>query len=242
MNRRCHKEAELKTRIRTGLGIDVGDVTCHIVDEPGMAAVMGTAGWSRNDARGVIGFQVGRKIHVLDSTPWTVLHELVHTSGVNADRLNRFVAEGLTECIAGALSRGTDEHQPTYPEATAWVKGTLLPKLKTDALTLGREIARASNPPRYLAERLAGVDSTLDARRLERELQPQLEARPQLGSRAALGKRTRRCALGHCPVAIGGTGRVVRHAATDDRVEKVFAVLAVVTVVLGVSVAAKRRA
>jgi hypothetical protein len=67
------------------------------------ALVAGSAGWGRNDANGVVGFQLGQDVYVLDGAPWTTLHELVHRAGINADRLNRFVAEGLTALLRHKL-------------------------------------------------------------------------------------------------------------------------------------------
>ena len=143
MIKKCHKQDIFVDRIQRALGVSMGNVSCKIVDQGGMAQVMEGAGWSRNDANGVVGFQVGKEVFVLNSAPWTVLHELVHRAGVNSDRLNRFVAEGLTEAIAAELKASPDEHRPTYPAEVIWVKGKLLPALGMTAVQLGRVIAQS---------------------------------------------------------------------------------------------------
>lgn len=177
--RRCHKQDEFVRRIEGALGVSVRPVACHIVNNDGMQSVMARAGWSKNDASGVVGFQVGRDVYVLDSAPWTVLHELVHRSGVNADRLNRFVAEGLTEAIAEELRTSPDEHRPTYPEETGWVKGTLLPRLGMSAVQLGAIIAQSSDPPTTLADlMLRARPGSVSRSQLVGELRPQVHERP----------------------------------------------------------------
>jgi hypothetical protein len=171
--RRCHKEEELKARIEQAMGIDLGAVKCHIVDQPGMTKVMGKSGWSRNQTFGVVGFQVDSNVYVLNSAPWTVLHELIHKSGVNADRLSRYVAEGLTEAIAVELRKAPDEHRPTYPAETKWVQEKLLPRLGMSAVQLGTILAKAKNAPKTLARLMVQVRPELKERELVRELQPQ---------------------------------------------------------------------
>lgn len=171
--RPCYKQPEFTARIKARLGVDLGDVACHIVNEDGMASVMGRAGWSRNDAGGVVGFQLGRDVYVLEGANWTTLHELVHRSGINADRLNRFVAEGLTEAIAEALKTSPDEHRPTYPREVQWIKGVLLPTLRMDAVSLGRVLAKASDAPATLAKLIAQAKPGTDEAALRRELAPQ---------------------------------------------------------------------
>ena len=187
--RPCHKQDIFIDRIQRSLGVEIRDVSCHIVNENGMASVMRRSGWSANETVGVVGFQVGRDVFVLDSTPWTVLHELVHRSGINGDRLNRFVAEGLTEAIARELKQSPDEHQPTYPTETKWVQQTLLPLLGMTAVQLGRELVRSSSPPDRLAELVAAKKPGVDKNKLRHDLRPQHPDRPSLNRRAC-GCRT----------------------------------------------------
>lgn len=171
--RPCYKQTEFAARIKSALGVDLGEVSCHIVNEEGMAGAMGKAGWSRNDAGGVVGFQLGKDVFVLEGAHWTTLHELIHRSGINADRLNRFVAEGLTEAIAEALKSSPDEHRPTYPREVAWIKGTLLPALQMDAVALGRILVKSTNPPATLAALMAKAKPGTDEASLRRQLSPQ---------------------------------------------------------------------
>ena len=178
MQRKCHKQDEFVDRIQRALGVSMGPVSCIIVDQDGMAKAMSRAGWSRNDSQGVVGFQVGKEVFVLDSAPWTVLHELIHRAGVNSDRLSRFVAEGLTEAIARELKQSPDEHKPTYPTETRWVQTVLLPRLKMSAVQLGRVIAGSKNPPRDLARMMVKVSTTATERELVRKLQPQRSEEP----------------------------------------------------------------
>ena len=184
----CHKEHEFTVRIQAALGADLTGTHCHVIDTNEMSSVMRKSGWAKGETQGVIGFQVGDNVYVLNSTPWTVLHEMIHKAGVNADRLNRYLAEGLTEAIAKQMKRSQDEHRPTYPQETAWVEKTLLPKLRMSAVQLGREIVKASDPPAMLAAMLAAVDSTVDEAKLRRELQPQ---RPDQPSFNKIGSATR---------------------------------------------------
>ena len=176
--RPCYKQPEFTARIKARLGVDLGDVACHVVDEPGMANVMARAGWNRGDANGVVGFQLGRDVYVLEGANWTTLHELVHRAGINADRLNRFVAEGLTEAVAEALKQSPDEHRPTYPREVQWIKGTLLPTLRMDAVSLGRIIANSKNPPATLASLIAKAKPGTDEAALRRQLAPQTPEAP----------------------------------------------------------------
>jgi len=178
MIRQCHKQDEFVRRIERALGVQMKDVSCKIVDRQGMADVMAKAGWSRNESSGVVGFQIEKQVYVLDSAPWTVLHELIHRAGVNSDRLSRFVAEGLTEAIALELRESADEHQPTYPTEVAWVRQTLLPRLGMTAVALGRVIARSKNAPRALAELMVRVKPGADLSALEFELRPQNPVQP----------------------------------------------------------------
>ena len=173
MIRKCYKQKEFVGRIQKALGVNMGPVSCQIVDTDGMQKVMRGAGWSKNEVGGVVGFQVDKKVYVLDKAPWTVLHELIHRAGVNSDRLSRYVAEGLTEVIAGELKQGSDEHRATYPEESRWVKTQLLPRLNMSGVQLGRVIANSPNPPRDLAALMAKAKPGTDARKLERELAPQ---------------------------------------------------------------------
>ena len=176
--RRCHKQDLLVARIEQSLGVTVGPVACHIVDQSVMTQVMGKSGWSRNETMGVVGFQHGKNVYVLDSAPWTVLHELVHRSGVNADRLNRYIAEGLTEVISAELASSPDEHKPTYPEETKWVRDRLLRRLGMTGVQLGGVLAKSRNPPATLAKLMVEVDPSLDINKLKRQLRPQKTERP----------------------------------------------------------------
>lgn len=187
MNQRpCYKQAEFTARIKQALGVDLGEVSCHIVDEAGMARVMGSAGWSRGDANGVVGFQLGKDVYVLDGAPWTTLHELVHRAGINADRLNRFVAEGLTEAVAEQLRKSPDEHRPTYPREVAWIKERLLPSLGMNAVQLGRIIAQSSDPPRTLAALMAKAKPGIDEGALRAQLAPQKPDEPSFNRLASI--------------------------------------------------------
>lgn len=192
--RPCHKQAEFIARIQGAMGVTMGPVSCHIVNEPGMAKVMTRSGWSANETTGVVGFQVAQDVYVLDSTPWTVLHELVHRSGINGDRLNRFVAEGLTEAIARELKRSPDEHQPTYPTETTWVQQQLLPLLGLSAVQLGTALAKSSSPPDALAALIQAKKPGVDVNKLRHELRPQAPDRPSFN----------RCGQGVCTrVSVG---------------------------------------
>jgi hypothetical protein len=202
--RRCYKQEEFIDRIEGALGVPLRPVTCSIVNEQGMANVMRRSGWSRNDATGVVGFQVGRQVYVLDSAPWTVLHELIHRSGVNADRLNRYVAEGLCEAIAEELRRGADEHRPTYPAETAWVKQVLLPRLGMTAVQLGRRVAQSKDPPRMLADLMVRAKPGADRARLIAELRPQVKDRPSYNRRGHVTRGARSLASPDATDALAG--------------------------------------
>lgn len=148
---KCYKEKEFVKRIENALGVPMLDYTCHIVDQKEMTKVMGKAGWSKNQTRGVVGFHLDDNVYVLKRAPWTTLHELIHRAGVNADRINRFLAEGLTELIASDLKKGKDEHRPTYPQERRGVE-KMLKKLNMSASELGSLIAKSNNPPQDVAE------------------------------------------------------------------------------------------
>lgn len=238
--RRCHKEAELVDRIEKHLGVSVRPVQCHIVDEPGMADVMRKAGWARNEANGVIGFQFGANVYVLGTTPWTVLHELLHRAGINADRLNRYVAEGLTEAIAFELKRSPDEHRPTYPEETAWIRQQLLPKLKLTAVELGRQIAASEDPVRMLADLLVAADPALDRSQLIDELKPQRPNAPTIHSAkgsVSRAVRVRPPDLHRCRHVHGSPDR---RSDPDTFVEPLSAVLVIAGIVLGLPVVVRK--
>jgi hypothetical protein len=205
---RCHKQGEFVARIERALDVRMGPVTCTIVDESGMAEVMGRAGWNRNDSHGVVGFQIGKEIFVLGRAPWTVLHELIHRAGVNSDRLSRFVAEGLTEAIAREIKAGPDEHQPTYPRETRWVQEVLLPRLKMTAVQLGQVIAKANNAPRALAKLMVEASSGASEANLVRVLQPQQTGEPSFNRRGHVtrwssGGTIARGPTGHDSVSVG---------------------------------------
>ncbi len=151
MIKRCYKEKEFIPRIEQALHINMPPYTCHVVDQNGMSKVMGKAGWKKSDTHGVVGFHLDEDVYVLKSADWTTLHELIHRAGVNADRINRVLAEGLTELIASNLKKGKDEHRSTYPKERKWVTN-LLKKLKMSPIELGQIIVHAPNPPRAVAE------------------------------------------------------------------------------------------
>lgn len=179
----CHKQDIFVARIQRALGVHIGEVHCHLVEPSAMPAIMGKHGWNKDDARGVVGFQVQNDIYVLTTTPWTVLHELVHKAGINADRMSRYVAEGLTEAIATELKQSPDEHQPTYPDEVGWIRNTLLPLLDMNAIQLGRVLAPAQEPRRKLAELIIAARArkglpALDRAKLLDDLQPQRPGRP----------------------------------------------------------------
>jgi len=151
MIKRCYKEKEFIPRIEKALLTQMPPYTCHVVDQSGMSQVMGKAGWNKSDTNGVVGFHLDENVYVLKSAAWTTLHELIHRAGVNADRINRVLAEGLTELIAGELKKGKDEHRATYPKERRWVT-KFLKKLKMTPIELGQVIVHASNPPIAVAE------------------------------------------------------------------------------------------
>ena len=175
---RCHKQDVFVDRIQRALGVKIGTVRCHLVQPSAMGDIMSKHGWNKDDARGVVGFQVKDDIYVLTTTPWTVLHELVHKAGINADRLSRYVAEGLTEAISSDLRQSADEHQPTYPEETRWVRETLLPLLGLTPIELGQVLAKSDDPPRKLAEMIVAKRPDLSRSSLVDELRPQRTGRP----------------------------------------------------------------
>ena len=155
--------------------------TCHVVDQQGMTKVMRRSGWSKNETQGVVGFHVNKNIYVLNSAPWTTLHELIHQAGINADRLNRFLAEGLTEVLASELKEGKDEHKATYPQERSWVKNQLLPNLKMSAVELGRFIAKSPEPHRDLAELFIKKGITKKSlSEVVESLRPQVNDKPSL--------------------------------------------------------------
>ena len=175
---KCYKQAEFVDRIEKAMGIQMGPVSCNVVDKQGMTKVMQSSGWNTSQTAGVVGFQVGKKVYVLDSAPWTVLHELIHRAGVNSDRMSQFVAEGLTEAIAQELKTSPDEHRATYPKESAWVKNKLLPTVGMSATQLGSILAKSRNPPRTLANLIAERKPGVDARRLTRTFRPQNREQP----------------------------------------------------------------
>jgi len=188
LERPCYKQHILVPRVQSALGVQLGEVACHVVSDQGMKNVMQKAGWRQAESRNVVGFQVNQKVYVLDGADWTTLHELVHRAGVNADRISRFVAEGLTEAIASDLAKGRDEHRPTYPKETTWVRNVLLPKLGMSAVQLGGLLARSADPPRTLADLLVARNPALDRAALVRQLAPQGGEQPSLNR---MGKATR---------------------------------------------------
>lgn len=191
----CPRQNELVARIEHAFGMRVGGVNCRIVDADGMSQVMRRAGWNRDETSGVVGFHIGREIYVRQDASWSVLHELIHRFGVNADRLNRWVAEGLTEAVARELKRDDHEHRATYPSETAWVQSKLLPKLGMTAVQLGSLLAKSQDPPVVLADLLVRKDRSLDRSKLIAELRPQRPEAPGIGS--AICKT---CKIGRPPV------------------------------------------
>ena len=151
--KKCYKEDDFVPRIQQALGVPMPDFTCSVVDQKEMTDVMGRAGWNKSQTRGVVGFHLNDKVWVLKDAPWTTLHELIHRAGVNADRINRLLAEGLTELIASEIKQGPDEHKATYPEERQWVSN-LLKKLHMTACDLGKIIAQSKNPPSDVADLL----------------------------------------------------------------------------------------
>jgi len=223
----CHKEHEFTVRLQQTLGADLSGTSCHVVDTGEMSTVMRRSGWSKNETNGVIGFQVGDDVYVLNSTPWTVLHEMIHKAGVNADRLNRYVAEGLTEAIAKQMKKSPDEHRPTYPEETRWVESVLLPKVGMSAVQLGREIVASKDAPAKLASIVAGADPKVNERRLRRQLGPQLPDKPSFERR---GSATRI-----------GLPRAAGQAREDRAIMKVAGVLLLAAASLAIPVIAGKR-
>lgn len=191
----CYKGKLFADKIKQALGVSVDDAVCYIVDETGMQEAMSSAGWARNEMDGVVGFQVNKNIYVRDDSKWTTLHELVHRAGINADRLNRYVAEGLTEAVAEKLRTTPDEHRPTYPEETAWVKQVLLPKLKMTEIQLASALVKVQEPHKLLAQMIQVASPKVDLAKLTDELKPQRPMAPNIGSAnqegsAKQGKRT----------------------------------------------------
>ena len=180
MEKKCYKEDDFVPRIQQALGVNMPPYTCTIVDQKGMTKVMGRAGWNKSQTKGVVGFHLDDKVWVLEGAPWTTLHELIHRAGVNADRINRHLAEGLTELIASALKKGNDEHRATCPSERRWTQN-LLKKLNMTALELGRLIAQSKNPPEDVAELFIAKGITKkDKRDLMKSLKPQVTGAPSL--------------------------------------------------------------
>jgi hypothetical protein len=187
--KRCYKQDILVPRIERALRVKLGKVNCRIVDRKGMVNVMRRSGWNSSDAQGVVGFQVRQDVFVLDDAPWSTLHELVHRAGINADRMNRFVAEGLTENIASSLSQGKDEHRATYPQESSWVQKKLLPATGMNAIQLGRVLANSKEPSKTLAKILVKRNPKLNYTKVLSQLRPRKEGAPSLNRGA--GKMTR---------------------------------------------------
>jgi len=204
--RRCHKQPVFVARIQRALGVTLGSVQCNIVNIQGMSQAMRRAGWSANETQGVVGFQYGEQIYVLDDAPWTVLHELIHRAGVNADRLNRYVAEGLTEAIAVELKESPDEHRPTYPTESAWVRERLLPRLGLSAVQLGALLAKASDPPAALADLMLKARPDLDRAKLVRELAAQQPKQPSFNRKGCVTRSRAQGSAASGPVRDGAGG------------------------------------
>jgi hypothetical protein len=238
---KCHKQAEFIHRIQGALGVTLGQVDCKVVDTDGMVQVMRSAGWSKNEAFGVVGFQLGNNVYVLSSAPWTVLHELIHRGGVNSDRLSRFVAEGLTEAIARELKQSADEHRPTYPTETAWVQTKLLPRLRLTAVELGQQIAHAKDPPATLADLMVAVDPSLNRSDLVRQLQPQKTEQPSFNRRGCPTRAPRRP---HLPSPHGSGAAFVApptfSVSDDDGAAWIAGLLLVAGTALGLPIIVRR--
>ena len=180
MEQRCYKESIFIPRIQKALGVRMPPYTCHIVDQSGMSKVMGKAGWNKSQTKGVVGFHLDDKVWVLKDAPWTTLHELIHRAGVNADRINRHLAEGLTELIASELKTGPDEHRPTYPSERKWTRN-FLKRLNMTALELGKLIATSSNPPDRVADLILSKGLSKKSKfQLKTSLKPQVTNAPSL--------------------------------------------------------------
>jgi hypothetical protein len=204
-----------------------------------MDQIMRGAGWAKNEAEDVIGFQHGNNVYVLGSTPWTVFHELLHRSGINADRMNRYVAEGLVEAIAFDLKQAPDEHQPTYPEETAWIRGQHLPKLGMNSVELGRILASSDDPVRRLADLLVARDPGLDRSQLIEDLKPQRPNAPVIHSKGSVSRATEH---GRRP-RLGSARRIdpsPSSGSTDTTVESISAILILAGVALGLPAALRK--
>jgi len=178
--RECYKADEFTARIEKALGITMPQYTCSIVNKKDMTRVMSKSGWNKNDSKGVVGFHVGSKVFVRDDTPWTTLHELIHRGGINADRINRHLAEGLTELIAEELKQNNKEHKATYPSERRWMK-MILKKLGMTPIEFGSIIAKSANPPREVAQLF--IDKGLSKKNaftLMKSLKPQVHNAPSL--------------------------------------------------------------
>jgi hypothetical protein len=185
---KCYKSEIFIPRIEQTLGVRLPKTECHIVSSQGMKKVMGKHGWSKNQSEGVVGFHVQNNVYVLRSAPWTTLHELIHQAGINADRINRWLAEGLTEAIARQLKTSPDEHRPTYPKETKWVQ-ELLGRLQMSPVQLGRLIAQSNDPVYAVADLLIAKGVTTRSRaQLVADLRPQKPNAPSLN---ITGKITR---------------------------------------------------
>ncbi len=182
MKRKCYKSQIFVPRLERALGIKAPAARCHVVDQAGMQKVMRAAGWNRQQSLGVVGFhrKVGgvNQIYVLDNSPWSTLHELIHAFGINSDQLSQFVAEGLTEAIAQENRKGADEHRPTYPTEHEWVTTRLLPMLGMSATELGRVLVRSRNQPRTLAQMVVKANPSLNEGQLRREFRSQNREKP----------------------------------------------------------------
>lgn len=170
--KRCYKEDEFVTRIEQALGVKMPPYNCSIVSGNEMTKEMQKAGWNKSQTRGVVGFHIDDKVFVKKGANWTTLHELIHRAGINADRINRNLAEGLTELVASELKTGKDEHKPTYPSERRWTE-KLLKQLNMSALELGRIIAQSDNPPVAVANLLDQRGLTKNVRKTIDSLQPQ---------------------------------------------------------------------
>lgn len=230
MQKRCYKESVFVPRIEKALGVKLKKFTCHVVDQQGMTKVMRRSGWSKNETQGVVGFHVNKNIYVLNSAPWTTLHELIHQAGINADRLNRFLAEGLTEVLAAELKQGSDEHKATYPQERTWVKNKLLPNLGMSAIELGRFIAKSPEPHRDLAELFIkkGITNKSLSDIVE-SLRPQVNGQPSLNkigsanmsvTRSPMQDKEKMAYIAAPIIAIAGVWAYSKF--TKDPVEKLF--------------------
>lgn len=149
--KKCYKQSIFQARIQNALDVDMPPYTCNIVNQDEMTRVMGKVGWNVSETKGVVGFHIDDQVYILKGEDWTTLHELIHRAGINSDRINMCLAEGLTELIASELKISADEYQPTYPSEQRWVK-EILKRLQMTPIELGKIIVHSASPPITIAD------------------------------------------------------------------------------------------